>query len=293
MRISSAVIFALAFALAASVVSAQNPVGVTEITPNVLVFATSTGNVVASVGADGALLIGTPSADSTDQISAILSKRTKGTFRYVVIAPQDVAHSQGDAGWVKRGAFVAMQEKALDRLGGHGMGPTRPLPQHLTDLGVDRPRIAFSEVLTFDINGDAVHVIHQDPAYSDADSIVHFHVGSVIYFGNVFPGDSYPEVDPQQGGKLDGITKMLSHWTNNHVHIVPAHGKVLTGADVKAYCDMIAAVRDRVQYLIDGGKTEQDTVSAHPTLEFDDRWGHGAVTPDAFVKEVYASLKAK
>ncbi len=273
--------------------SAQENVGVTEISPGVLVFATHSGNVVASVGPDGAVLIGTPSLDSTQQISEILAKRTQSPLRYVVIGPQDTAHSEGDAGWGKRGAFVAMQEKALDRLGGHGMGATRPLPPHLTEIGVDRPHVAFSEVLTFDINGDSVHVIHQAPAYSDADSIAHFHTGNVIYFGNAFPGDSYPEIDPQQGGKFMGLLPMLKGWTNDKVQIVPAHGKVLKGADVKAYCDMISTVRDRVQHIIEDGKTLQDAIAAHPTLEFDQRWGNGRVKPDDFVKVVYTALKPK
>src|SRR5205823_2314813 len=78
-------------------------VKVTEVTPNVLVFATRTGNVVASAGPDGALLIGTPSADSTERISSELAKRTPSPVRYVVIAPEDPAQSEGDAGWRQRG----------------------------------------------------------------------------------------------------------------------------------------------------------------------------------------------
>lgn len=282
---------AIALLLAVRCAPAQNSVGVTELSANVLVFATSAGNVVASVGPDGALLIGMPSADSTSQISDILAKRTKSSLRYVVIAPQDTAHAEGDAGWGQRGAFVAMHEKALERLGGHSMGSGHPLPPHLIELGVDRPRIAFSEVLTFDINGDAVHVIHQPPAYSDADSIVHFHAGSVMYFGNVFPGNEYPEIDAQQGGKLDGIVKMLKGWTGEKMQIVPARGKVMKGADVRAFCEMVTTVRGRIQQMIDGGKTEQEAVVAHPTLDFDARWGNGRVKPDTFVHEVYNALK--
>ena len=67
---------------------AQNSVAVTEISPNVLVFATSAGNVVASIGPDGAFLIGMPSADSTRK-SATLSLNAPNRFRYVVIGPQD------------------------------------------------------------------------------------------------------------------------------------------------------------------------------------------------------------
>src|ERR1700740_308300 len=165
----------------ASASNAQETVSFTEVAPNVVVFATRTGNVIALVGPDGALLIGTPSADSTDRISSELAKRTKSPVRYVVMAPQDAAQSEGDAGWGRQGAFVAMQEKALERIGGHVMGPPKPLSEEFVKMGVDRPRISFSEVMSFDLNGDAVHIVKQTPGYSDADALVHFHVANVIY----------------------------------------------------------------------------------------------------------------
>ncbi len=267
--------------------------GVTEITPNLLVFATDNGNVLASVGPDGALIVGTPSAASTAQISSVLAGRTKSLVRYVVIAPQDLAHSAGDAGWGRRGAFVAMQENALQRLGGHAMGPPGHLPPRLVQLGVDRPRVSFSEVLSFDINGDAIHIVHQPPGYSDADAIVHFHVANTVYLGEVFPGDGYPMVDPAQGGNLDGLVKTLGSWTGDTFRIVPARGSVTNGAKVEAFRDMIVTVRGRVQQMIHAGKTESQVVAAHPTSEFDAQWGHGRVPPEIFVREVYAALSTQ
>jgi hypothetical protein len=264
-------------------------VQLTEISPNTLVFATGSGNVVASVGPDGALLVGTPSAASTEQISSILSQRTKSNIRYVVIFPEEPAHSEGDAGWGRRGAFVAMQENALERLGGHAMGPAKPLPNRLLNLGVDRPRVAFSEVLTFDLNGDAVHIVHQQPGFSNADAVAHFHAAKVIYLGEVFPGDGYPNLDAAQGAKLDGLIKQLS-WTSETLNIVPARGKVTTGTDVQAFRDMITTVRDRIQKRIAAGRPEDQIVAEHVSAEFDARWGHGRVTPDAFVRELYRSL---
>jgi hypothetical protein len=281
---------ALVFGLAAHS-AAQERVGVTEISPNVLVFATDAGNVVASVGPDGALLVGTPSPGSTSRISGILASRTKSEVRYVVIFPEDGAHSNGDAGWGRRGAFVAMQENALGRLGGHSMGPPKPLPQRLIELGVDRPRIAFSEVLTFDLNGEAIHVVHQPPGYSDADAIAHFHVASLVYVGEVFPGDGYPSIDAGQGGKLDGLLRTLDESSGIAAHIVPARGTVTNGAAVKAFRDMIVTVKDRVQHMIQAGQTEDQIVAAHPTSDFDARWGHGRVLPDEFVRKIYSGVR--
>src|ERR1700730_3423854 len=209
-----------------SAISAQEAVGVTEITPELLVFATTTGNVVASVGPDGALLVGTPTIASTPRISSILASRTPSAVRYVFIGPQELTNSEGDAGWGRRGAFVAMQENALRRIGGNAMGAPPPLSRRFADLGVDRPRIAFSKVLAFDINRESIHVVTQQPGYSDADAIVHFHVANLIYLGEVFPGDGYPAIDPAQGGTLDGLVNTLDGWTDGGFGIVPARGNV-------------------------------------------------------------------
>jgi hypothetical protein len=270
--------------------AAQQQIHVTELSPNVLVFATSTGNVVASVGPDGALLVGTPSASSTDEISKILSTRTSSPLRYVVIAPGAPDRSEGDAGWGRRGAFVAMQENALARIGGHVMGKPSPLPDRLRRLGVSRPAISFSEVLSFDMNGEAIHIVRQTPGYSDADAIVHFHQANLVYMGEVFPGDGYPTIDAGQKGKLAGLVKTLSSWTGDRFRVVPARGPVTDGKQVQAFLDMIGAVRDQVQKLHDAGRSEQQIIASHPTREFDAQWGHGSVTPDDFVHEVYQSI---
>jgi hypothetical protein len=255
-------------------------------------FATSTGNVVGSVGPDGVLLTGTPSLASTPEISRYLASQTESPRRYILIASEDPSRSEGDAGWQVRGAFVAMQENALGRLGGHNMGPPLPLPPRLVHLGVGRPRISFSQVLSFDLNGEAIHFIHQPGGSDDAQVLVHFHVANLLYFGEDFPGDSYPRIDVAHGGNVDGILSALGGWTSPKFRIVPVYGKIMTGSDVKAYCEMLTAVRDRVQRLIQEGKTEQQVLAEDPSSDFDAQWGHGPISPTAFVREIYAAIKA-
>lgn len=271
---------------------AQERVSVTEVAPNVLVFGTSAGNVVASVGPDGALLVGTPSAGSTPQIERILAQHTKNPKRYVVIFPEPAEQSEGDAGWGRLGAFVVMQEKALEWLGGHKMGKPGALPERLAKLGVERPRVSFSEVISFDMNGEAIHIVHQKPGYSDADAVTHFHVASVVYMGEVFPGDGYPRIDAALGGTLEGLIDQLS-WTDPKFHIVPARGPVTNGTSVKAFTDMIIAVRDRVKRMVAKGQSEEQVLAAHPASDFDAQYGHGRVAPDEFVREIYAAVTAK
>jgi cyclase len=281
---------ALALALTPHTLAAQEQGDVTEVTPNVLVFATSSGNVAVSVGPDGALLVGEPSASSTGFINSEIAKRTKSPARYVVIYPESATQSEGDAGWARLGAFVAMHENALRRLGGNTMGAPGPVTERFGKLGVERPRVAFSEVLAFDLNGDSIHVVHEKPGYSDADALTHFHVANVFYLGEAFPGDGYPLIDTDQGGTLEGLLSQLV-WTDSKQKIVPARGKVRSGTELKEFRDMIQAVRDRVQKMVNERQTESQVIAAHPSASFDEQWGHGRVSPDAFVREIYGSFK--
>jgi len=147
------------------------------------------------------------------------------------------------------------------------------------ELGVNRPRIAFSEVLAFDLNGESIHVVHQAPGYSNADAIVHFHVADLVYFGVVFPDDGYPAIDTAQGGTLDGLLKTLHGWTDSKLRVVPGRGKVTTGASVKAFADTVVTVRDRVQQMINEGKSKDQILAQHPTADFDAIWATGASRP--------------
>jgi hypothetical protein len=183
-----------------------------------------------------------------------------------------------------------MHENALHRLGGAPMGAPSPLPEQWVGAGIDRPRVAFSEVLIFDINGESIHVVHQPAGYSDWDALTHFHRANLIYLGDSYPGDSYPYVDVNLGGTVDGLLQTLAPWTKADMRIVPFRGGLKRGSDVAAFQRMIIAARDRVRAMKMSGLTVEQAIDARPTADFDAKWGHGAVAPADFVRQLYASL---
>jgi len=145
--------------------------------------------------------------------------------------------------------------------------------------------------------GDEIHMVHQLAGFSDADFSAHFERSHLLYLGALFTTDGYPEIDLEHGGTLAGMIRAADGFLEmfggspNAVHpIVPGRGPLATIADLRAYRDMLAAVRDRVQPMVKDGKTLAEVVAAHPTARFDARWGHGPVKPDAFVGMVYRSL---
>ena len=288
-----AVMAVAALAFAAATVRAEGLVKIEDLSHGVVLFKTSSGNVIGLIGSDGAILVGTPSVESTKEINKFISDRTKSTFRYVVIPDTPVDDSQGDAGWGREGAVAVMQEKALERLGGHAMGPPQSLPLRLVKLGVERPQVSFSDVICFDFKTEAVHVIHQQAGHNNSDWLAHFHVANVVYFGPVFPGDSYPDIDLRNGGSLDGLIAELTPWTDESTRIIPMWGEPANGIAVKEFLNMLMTVQDRVHRLVSEGKSEQQVQSSEVTREFDSRWGHGQVSPTRFVHEVFESESGK
>jgi hypothetical protein len=263
---------------------AQQPAPFTELAPGTLLFATAAGNVVAAVTPEGAFVVGPLTVASTGPIQAAISRRTASPARYVIAGPRSPAQAEGDGGWGRLGALVVTHENAWHRLGDSA---------RLASVGAEPPKAAFSEVLKFDLAGHDIHAVHQRPGYSDADILVHFESAGVVYLGESLPGDGYPMIDAEQGGTLEGLIQTLGPWTRNGQRFVPARGPALAGADIMALRDMLVTMQVRVRALAQSGQTADQVVAAHPSAEFDARFGHGRVSAEAFVRAVYRSVAAR
>jgi cyclase len=259
-------------------------VAVQELAPGVLVLTTPAGNSIASVGPDGAVVVGVQSPLTTAGIEAELARRTRSPRRYVVLAPGDSGVVAGDAGWSALGATVIAHEN------------TRPRLQKWAGAGanVTLPIVTYSEVIAFDLNGGSVHVVHMPPGYSDGDAIAHFHHADVIHLGASLTTDGYPHVDLAQNGSIDGIIETVGRFTDSPAttKLVPRRGPIIHAAELEEYHAMLVAIRDSVRALAKTGMSEERIVAARPTARWDSRWGKGRITPDQFVRMVFRSKPA-
>ncbi len=242
--------------------------------------------MVASFGGDGAVVAGEMDTLSTAAVAETLTVRSVPSHRLVVLDMAGLASvGQGDAGWDNRGALVIMQEFAVRRM-----------PREV-DADVRRPRSEFSQFFSIEMNGESIHAVHQEPGYSNADVLVHFEGANVIYLGESFPGDGYPRIDAQLSGTVDGLLKTLDPWARPdqptfHPRFVGARGPLANSADVMAFRDMVKAVAAEVARLKAAGKSADDVVAAHPSKDYDQRWGHGLVNAERFVRDLYQAIKS-
>jgi hypothetical protein len=141
-------------------------------------------------------------------------------------------------------------------------------------------------------------------AHTDGDSVVYFRHSEVIAAGNVFSTVSYPVIDVEKGGSIQGSIGALNSLidmampearSQGGTWIIPGRGRLSDTADVASYRNMLVMIRDRVQDMIQRGMTLQQIQAARPTLDFDGRYGSttGSWTTNMFVEAVYRSLTQK
>jgi glyoxylase-like metal-dependent hydrolase (beta-lactamase superfamily II) len=151
------------------------------------------------------------------------------------------------------------------------------------------------------VNGEAVILYHAPAAITEGDSFVFFRHSEVIAAGNLFSTVSYPMIEIDKGGSIQGVIDGLNHILDIAVAeyraqggtwIIPGRGRLSDTADVASYRNTLVMIRDRVRELMKQGRSLAQVKAARPSLDFDGRYGAttGSWTTDMFIEAVYRSL---
>lgn len=150
-------------------------------------------------------------------------------------------------------------------------------------------------------NDEGVRIVHFPNATTDGDSIVYFRGSDVIATGDIFNMDSFPIIDVDQGGNINGVLDGLNYMlklaipefrTEGGTMFVPGEGRLADSADVGYYRDMLTIIRDQVQNMINRGMTLEQVIAERPTFGYEGRFGSdtGPWTTEMFIEAVYRSL---
>jgi glyoxylase-like metal-dependent hydrolase (beta-lactamase superfamily II) len=249
------------------------------------------GNIGLSVGSDGTFLIDDQYAPLTEKIVAAIRKVTQDPVRFLVNTHWHGDHTGGNENFGKAGAIVVAHKNVRERLSVEQVRKilrTDPIPASPPSA---LPRITFTEEVTFHWNGDDIRAFHVPSAHTDGDVIIHFVKADVFHTGDAIVNGRYPFIDVDAGGNINGIIaaadKVLS-LAKPTSRIIPGHGSLATPEDVRAYRDMLADVRTRIQKLVDEGKSADEVVALKPTADLDAKWG---ASSERFVRGAYHSLR--
>jgi cyclase len=206
----------------------------------------------------------------------------------------------GDIADAAEGAAILSHENVLTRMS----APTGEKAATPPDAWPRETYFGEQMKLSHFFNGEGVQLIHMPKAHTDGDSIVYFRGSDVIATGDLFVMTTYPFIDIEKGGHINGVIDSVNRVLDlvipefrmeGGTMIVPGHGRISDGADVAYYRDMLTIIRDRVQDMVKKGKTLEQVKAAKPTADYDPRWGatSGFWTTDQFVEAIYKNLTPK
>jgi cyclase len=284
---------------------------------NVYMIAGAGGNIAVQVGNEGVLVVDTGLAGTSEAVLAEIRKLSDKPLQYILNTHFHPDHTGGNEAIRKAGttitganvtgnltdaavgAQIIAHLKVLDRMSAP-TGAQSPTPPGAWPT--DTEFIQNHKDLFF--NDEVIQMLHQPAAHTDGDSLVWFRRSDVIATGDIFVTTSYPFIDVDHGGSIQGEIDALNniiditvprHEEEGGTYVIPGHGRVCDEWEVVEYRDMVTIVRDRVQAAIKDGKTLAQIRDSHLTRDWDARYD--TKTPyggaSQFVEAVYKSLTAK
>ena len=287
---------------------------VTKVREHFYMLADAGGNIAVLVFPEGLTVVDTGRAEMSAALLTTLRTLSAQPIRYIINTSADADHTGGNgplgaaggqitggnvAGQVAdaaEGAEIIAHENVLERMTSPSVKP--PVPIRAT------PGTTYHgeklKLSTF-YHGDGIELLSAPAAHTDGDTLVYFRRNDVLVAGDVFNTTSYPVIDVERGGSINGEIDALNHIIDlafpdfrleGGTLVVPGHGRLSDSADVAYYRDMVTIIRDRVADMIKKGMTVEQVKAARPTRDYDGIYAKSAYTPDMFVDAVYRSLAA-
>ncbi len=250
------------------------------------------GNIGVSVGEDGVFLIDDQFAPLTEKIVAAVAKLSDQSIKFLINTHWHYDHTGGNENLGKQNVLIIAHDNVHKRMSVDteikAFGTTVPASPK-----VALPVITFNDTVTFRLNGEEIHVLHQSHAHTDGDSIVHFKGANVIHTGDVWFNGLYPFIDTSSEGSIDGVIRTVKHiltMANEQTKIIPGHVPLANKKDLHGYLKMLTTVRSRMQKLIDEGKSLDEIIALKPNSDYDETLGKAFLKPEQFMRIVHDSL---
>jgi len=255
----------------------------------ILYFPTG-GNLLVSIGEQGVLIV---DDQFRNRVPAFL-ERIRGLggngVDIVINTHWHADHAQGNRVLGAGGSWIISQLNSREMLTRERVVNTvqAQTPYPIWETAA-LPVATFDDSMQVHFNGQRIDLLHFGRAHTTGDAAVIFRGHNVVHLGDVFNTDSYPFIDADNGGHVDGVIEFCEAVLmeiNEATVVVPGHGEAGTYADLRDYVDMVRTVRDRIARLVARGASLDEVIAANPTADWDDELTNSL----RFVDRVYANL---
>jgi cyclase len=269
---------------------------VTKVSGNIYMLEGEGGNIAASVGEDGIVIVDDQFAPLADKIQAALKnlKITDKPVQFVINTHYHGDHTGGNEPFAHGGSTVIAQDnvrKRLESAGTSGNGSALKFDYKAAPKGA-LPVITFDHDVTVHLNGEDIRALHFPAGHTDGDAIIFFPKNNVVHMGDDFVRYGFPFIDVTSGGSVQGmITAMekVSTQLPPDVKVIPGHGALSNLDDVREFTKMLKETSAVVQKAIDEHKTAEQ-MKQEKILAPWAKWSGDFLDADKFIDTLYNSL---
>jgi cyclase len=269
---------------------------VTKVSGNVYMLAGAGGNIGASVGEDGIVIVDDQYAPMADKIKAALKGITDKPVRFVINTHYHGDHTGGNAIFQQSAPIIAQDNvrKRLQEAGTAGnLGgvklETKPQPKEAL------PIITFDHDVTVHLNGEDIRALHFPSGHTDGDSVIFFPKSNVVHMGDDFVTYGFPFIDLASGGSVEGMIAALEQIVPElppDAKVIPGHGPVSNLDDVRRYLTMLKDTKAVVEKGIQQGKSF-DQLKQENVLAPWQKWSGDFITSEQWLVTLYNDLTGK
>jgi len=269
---------------------------VTKVSGNIYMLEGEGGNIAASVGEDGIVIVDDQFAPLAEKIQAALKdlKITDKPVRFVINTHYHGDHTGGNAPFANTGSTVIAQDNVRKRLesggtGGNGGSIKMEIPPAPKAA---LPVITFEHDVTVHLNGEDIRALHFPAGHTDGDAVIFFPKNNVVHMGDDFVRYGFPFIDVASGGSVQGMIAAMekaSAMLPADVKVIPGHGALSNLDDVREFVKMLKETSAAVQRALDEHKTLEQ-MKQEKILEPWKKWSGEFIDSDKFIETLYNSL---
>jgi cyclase len=269
---------------------------VTKVGGSVYMLEGEGGNIGASVGEDGIVIVDDQFAPLADKIKAALKGITDKPVRFVINTHYHGDHTGGNAIFQKDAPVIAQDNvrKRLEAGGTAGNNASMKF-EYKADPKEALPIITFDHDVTVHLNGEDIRALHFPSGHTDGDSVIFFPKSNVVHMGDDFVTYGFPFIDLGAGGGVDGMIAAVDDVISKlpaDVKVIPGHGPISTLDDMRKFSAMLKDTRAVVEKAMKAGKT-LDQMKQEKILEPWQKWSGDFIKTDAFIETLYNDLAGK
>jgi len=269
---------------------------VTKVSGNVYMLEGAGGNIGASVGDDGIVIVDDQYAPLADKIKGALKGITDKPVRFVINTHYHGDHTGGNAIFQQTAPIIA-QDNVRKRLQEGGTGgnfggvqfDSKPQPKEAL------PIITFDHDVTVHLNGEDIRALHFPSGHTDGDSIIFFPKSNVVHMGDDFVTYGFPFIDLSGGGSVEGMIAALEQVVGQvpaDVKVIPGHGPISNLDDVRRFTTMLKDTKAVVESGIKQGKSF-DQLKRENVLAPWQKWSGDFITSEQWLVTLYNDLTGK